>query len=1309
MDFRKELLLMLKTFHPFQERRRGALSVGPRARQRGFAGFMVPMRARNGVRASAGPGRVGASLMPGGKPSVATPGSPGSRRRRSGAFHTPTLLLLCFALGMVAGSQARAVLANAWHIPDNAVDLGFNMRNPEFEIGTNTTLTVYSGVQKYNNSYGTANQTGGWVIYKGASWSSWSSNALGFYLNGGPSPNNQYWSASFNSSVFGTNEVIQYYLYLTFDGVNNVSNTYVYGGDNGSLTTASQATAAALPFTVRNRAAWLWHNNNRVINAGADPGHVSVDFWVKIGYVGKDDSPGSRWVDNAAIYCTTDGSTPAGSLGYGSNTTQSAALHFDHPETDPSIAGDAMWWTGTISNLPAFTPIQYRISAWNSANLEEKFAEYNAGTATNLFSFSVGAAGDPSLTVNGVNADYTTTHVFVNETAGDSVPLNVVFSPGQSNLTAVEAFSNLNRRDRATLDANGDGIEDGIVPPDGNAIMAGDDSNYYKAYAMSPTGTPGQYSLTLQAQKTGAYRLTARFTVAANTNWIWYSSNGRRDHAIVVSPEKARDIIFYELNAMNIDSQGTQDYQRSTFTDLCNGPGSRPYDPVTNRFNLSYAANLGVNWLWFQPIHPIGIDGRQTDPDTGQPYVVGSPYSVKNFFQVNPLLGKANTRDGALVEFTNFVAAADAAGINVMLDEPFNHSAFDCELDASGVYYFATNAAPTDLIRDREARVYSLAGNYCSRAYDTNSIAVAPDRGDFGKWPDVRDIYFGRYAALVCQNPQDNGNYVNEGDWFDYSVATGNFDSITRNVWKYFADCLLYWLDKTGCPSNTPPDQTWRGLDGLRADFGQGLPPQCWEYIINKVRSRKWDFVFMAESLDGGAVTYRSNRHFDILNENIVFDLQNAASASDYRNIFDGRRNAYGQGLVLLNNTSHDEESYADPFEALIRYMACSTIDGAPMVFYGEELGISTTFGFDDYQENFGKMIPQFMKYNSLQPIFAPANRNYGLDQLWPDYAAINQARSFSAALRSSNRYYLNQTGSETPQPAIFSVAKYENANASPNFSDVVFAFANLDRNHTQQGNFDVNIAQSGSNLFGIKPDRIYNVKNIAAYLGVDPNRRNYWLWGPNGIAGSNVLANGVYVSLNPVPTTNSGWTDAPFEAQYLKLYDVTPPAAPAAPATGSFYVISNSVTFHWPALNDPDGGVSGYHLVVGTAQGGSNVFDGVIVGTALTVTDSYGVTLYAVVSAINNAGVEGAASSGSAGTTLVDPNWIPVLSMNGSSVLTWTSVPGKDYQVWTTTNLSTPFTAVSGLITASQSTTSFTNSPANASRYYRVQFFPQS
>jgi len=1250
------------------------------------------------------------------------------------------ILVTGWALFISSGRPCFGVLANAWHIPDNAVDLGFNMRNPEFELGTNTTITVYQGVQKWTDNGATQimNQTGGLLYYRGASQPAWSSAPLTWHGDHLYRADNQYWKASFSTTNFGPNEVIEYYIYLTTDNYGGVSNTYIYGIDGGSSTTATEATATSSPFTIRNRPAWLFHSGNRVISPGSDDSHNNVEFWIKIGYIGEDSSLSSRWADRASVYYTTDGSAPAGSLGVASGTSQVVALSLDHIEGDASPAGNAMWWKGTASDLPVFATIRYKIGAWYSSNSEEKFADYNAGAPNTIFSFSMGTTGDPVLTINGLNADYTTSHVFVDENAADSAPLTILFSPNVPGVTNVEVFSNLNRRDRAAQDANGDGIEDGIVPPDGGAIIAGDDSNYYKAYTMAAGGTPGQYTLTLNAQKTGAYRLTARYKVSGNTNWFCYSSGDRRDHAIVVSPKKARNITLYELNVLNIGSQGTQEYQRSTFTDLYGGPGSRPYDPVTNRFNLTYAQNLGINWLWFQPIHPIGVDGRQTDPDTGQSYSIGSPYSVKNFFQVNPLMSKANTREAALTEFTNFVSAADSAGLNVILDAAFNHSSWDCELDASGVYYFASNASPTDQIRNWEARFYSRTDAYDMRASSAGDIAPAPDRYDFGKWPDVHDIYFGRYAALV-PNSSQQGNYLNEGDWFDYSIGSenaagdgnGHFDGITHNVWQYFSDYILYWLDKTGCPDGTPVSQTARGIDGLRADFGQGLPPQCWEYIINKVRSRKWDFVFMSESLDGGVVTYRSNRHFDILNENIVFPLKSATDTSAYRGIFEDRRKAYGQGLVLLNTTSHDEENYDDPFQALIRYSACATIDGAPMIFYGQELGIARYGSFDLYEVNFGKLIPQFKKFNSLQPIFH--NRGNGVDFLWPVYAAINQARGLSAALRSSNRYFLNQTGSGSPQPSIFSVAKYEQANSSPNYHDVVFAFVNLDRDHQQQGNFDVTISQNGGNLFGIKSGRTYNVRNIAAYTGSDPNRRTYWLWPNGGTAGSNLLANGVFVSMNPVPGSDAGWATAPFEAQYLKLYDVTPPAVPAAPATPKPYVIGTTATFSWPALVDPEGGIAGYHLLVGTSPGASNVLNATISGTSATATNSIGTALYAQVSALNNAGIEGPFSPSSAGVLPLDPDGdfdhdgmtnvaediagtdpldaasvLRILILADNNLLTWSSVSGKIYHVWATADLATNFVPISQVITAAGPTATFLDIAAtNASKFYRINVLP--
>lgn len=903
----------------------------------------------------------------------------------------------------------------------------------------------------------------------------------------------------------------------------------------------------------------------------------------------------------------------------------------------------------------------------------------------------------PVLTINGANADFGTAHVFINEVSNDVVPLTILFLPNApTNVVEADVFSNLNRRDHAALDANGDGIEDGIVPPDGNTIPTGDTNNYYEAYAMSPTGTPGQYALTLNAEKTGAYRLTARWKISGSTNWNWYSTNSpyqtgnRRDFMVVVSPKKAMGAVTYELAVNNIDATGAaaNGSQRSTFSDLTN-PASF--------FNLSYVTNLGVNWLWLEPIHPIG-----------QVNSINSPYCVKNYFQVSPWMGKANTRPAALTEFTNFVAAADAAGVNVMIDEPFDHTAHDVELDNEGVKDFGGagnpgNWLPTDLIPARLPQFFSATNAWCSRASATNNIALAPDI-DIAKWTDVNDVFFGDYATLVCANPQDDNNEYSTDDWFDYSPNSGNFDNTTQNVWRYDANSILYWLNQTGCTNGIHASQTSVGIDGLRADFADGLPPQCWEYIINKVRSQKWDFVFLAESLSWpppSTVTYRSSRDFDILCDSVYNGFQTSTSAASYQSIFTAERSSYGQCLMLWNAASHDAGFfYTDPYQALIRFMIGGTIDGMPHIFYGQELGTTESSGFSVYAGD----VPSLYAFNSLQPAIANKVGNLRLNQLYPLYASIGQARQSSPALQSANRVFLNPT---TPQPNIFAVAKFTATNGAPNFNDVVLACVNLDVTNAHSGVFSLNALANGTNLFGILPTRLYNVKNIAAYTAADANRRNEWVWTAGGIAGSNLLANGISVSLNPVPTTSAGWTNMPYEAQYLKLSDVTPPATPSAPTTPGTYVIGDSVTFTWSAVNDSQGGVSGYQVLVGTAPGASNVFNGIVQGTTLTVTNVYGVTLYAEVSAINNAGIEGAASNGSIGVTLVNPAWIPILTMQNRTVLSWNSIPGKNYQVLCTTNLSLPFSAVGGMITASGTNTSTTNPFTDSATFYRVQFFP--
>lgn len=788
------------------------------------------------------------------------------------------------------------------------------------------------------------------------------------------------------------------------------------------------------------------------------------------------------------------------------------------------------------------------------------------------------SAGTDQRASGEVEADYTTTHLLIDESAHESVPVAIFFDPQMNGVETAEVFTNLNRRDWAAAASTGDGVEEGIRPPPGNSIAAGDDRHYYKAYPMSPVSDG--YRLTLQASKTGAYRLTARYRLTSDPPGIyrWYGGEqnaqgiSKRDHAIVVTPAKAKNLQFYEANPLTIAATGTAPDQRGSFSKMENGVSSAGGP----RFSLAYLRELGINALWLQPIHPRGIEGRQIDPATNRPYELGNPYAVKNYFAVMPLMASdftpggspaaddtAQGRKQALTEFQSFAKATIAQHIDIFLDVPFDHTAHDTELGPSGKEYWGSSGSTERTeIRAVEARVFSRSGKYDERASSANNIALAPDRFDFGKWSDVLHVYFGRYAALV-PNQSQQSNYTNEGDWFDYSIGSesgfgignGHFDRITQQVWRFFGDYLQFWLTETGYPEN--PEHAALdsnpGFGGMRADFAQGLPPQAWEYIINRTRARKWDFVFMAESLDGGLVTYRSNRHFDVLNENLIYSLRGATKAGDFGSLYNSRRASYGDSLILLNTTSQDEDNYRDPYEAALRFAVNSTQYGATMIFPGQELGLKGTigvssprntvnqpFGYDRYEWNFGKSVPQFKTYNSMMPLWRQLGRNAGdAIHLRDFYSAISQARGASPALRSKEGWFL-QLKRNLPEDRIFAVGKVEKAGADPSSRDTVFAFVNLavgaDSATPNRVGFDVDIKAGEQNVFGIRPEHTYNVINIAA---LDPRRRNRCLWDA-GRSGDDILQNGMSVTMNRVPADEEGWGVAPYEALYLKLIDVT-------------------------------------------------------------------------------------------------------------------------------------------------------------------------
>ena len=339
-----------------------------------------------------------------------------------------------------------------------------------------------------------------------------------------------------------------------------------------------------------------------------------------------------------------------------------------------------------------------------------------------------------------------------------------------------------------------------------------------------------------------------------------------------------------------------------------------------------------------------------------------------------------------------------------------------------------------------------------------------------------------------------------------------------------------------------------------------------WEYTINRTRSVKWDFLFMAESLDGyreingdkrNGLSFRSARHFDIMNENMVFYWRD--QYFDYKpfggtpysganpktfetwQAFDNRRNAYDVSPILLNLSGHDEIlPHDEQWRLVYAYAIQASWDGVPMLFAGQEAGLqnspavySNRPSFLDpgntyarYEVNFGKGIPQFKRYNHLTNVWNNINGGWA-DGLRGVYARINRARLSSPALKSQNNYMLNGTNGWNPD--IFGVAKYEQAGMPAATQDVVFGFVNnnIEGSTNRYDTYDVDVdVTPGVNWFGIQPHRTYNVVDLAS-----PNPTNR-LWPLPGFAGSNILNNGFTVILNGNPYDGQ-------QVQYLKLIDV--------------------------------------------------------------------------------------------------------------------------------------------------------------------------
>ncbi|MCB2155721.1 hypothetical protein KQI84_12625 [bacterium] len=694
---------------------------------------------------------------------------------------------------------------------------------------------------------------------------------------------------------------------------------------------------------------------------------------------------------------------------------------------------------------------------------------------------------DPNVWGGGRDANYGVAKYYIDEDANESVPLTVtvdVWTDGvpHENIE-VEVFTNLNRRDYAKT-----------YEPLEDINQA---NSYYVTVPMSfveQVGNDYVYMATMNVDTCGVYRVTTRWR-AQGYDWQWHNQylpgDGttihQRDCNIVVSPEKVLDLSIYEVNSLNVEATSSDSGGRSTFEDFTDHD-TDGYDP----FNLNYVKNtLGFNTIWMMPIHPITTqrwypsgDFLAQNGSVGSNISPGSPYATRNYWEVNEMLSDEWTWADSLSEFQYVVNQAENMGLNIFIDVAMNHAGWDVMYGQGAVDLgYCTSGQEFDEIRSNRSswvtkRSDWYAGNYGYRqpatSYNDCATWAPGDQQNRHQWFDAGvDWYFGDYNHLGFGYPYSDGIgwFEDERDefwtWTDTNTSQSTKDEVAR-VWNYFAYYVPYWLNQTG-----------NKLDGIRADFAQGLPAPAWEYIINKTRQSKWDFVFLAEVLDEPHTRYRTSRHFDLMTtvDHYLY-RKGDLTMTQLVGSLDSESSAYGYNVAVMHNgSSHDESpGGAGAWMMAARYAVASSLYGVPMAYMGQPLGVPDKIAFDVWSD---------MKY------YWDNNNDSTRNAL---YKKINDARANHAALRSTNRYFLGTQSTGGFNDQIYAAARWEG-------SDVMLVFINLR---------EWNVGSESYNIPSVLPlgdSTMYQAYNLTG----DPNTP---LWG-SARSGADIKANGMTVGFN--------------------------------------------------------------------------------------------------------------------------------------------------------------------------------------------------
>ena len=365
---------------------------------------------------------------------------------------------------------------------------------------------------------------------------------------------------------------------------------------------------------------------------------------------------------------------------------------------------------------------------------------------------------------------------------------------------------------------------------------------------------------------------------------------------------------------------------------------------------LESIKRLAVTHIWYTGVieHVTKSSFEEYGIRRDNPSVIkgeaGSPYAIKDYYDVNPYL--ANSVPDRMAEFEDLLSRTHSAGLKAIIDFIPNHLAREYSSDS--------------LPAERSYNPYLLSKNYPPESFgetDNKSIAFSPQNNFYYLWDqelDLSEINGGDCREENCfyEKPaKATGNDCfsarpGANDWYetvklnygvDYCGGGAKHFEPRPKTWDMMLDILLFWAAK--------------GVDGFRCDMAEMVPVEFWHWAISAVKRIYPNVVFIAEVYNPSLYhSYIEYGGFDYLYDkvglydNLKYITQGHCPAHSITNSWQSIGDLQYSMLNFLEN--HDEQRVAsdfnigDPFKALPELAVSLMLNTAPfMLYFGQEFG----------------------------------------------------------------------------------------------------------------------------------------------------------------------------------------------------------------------------------------------------------------------------------------------------------------------------------------------------------------------------------